>query len=127
MGRSREYDALWSTKRCGVTLPVQIFCDPYWPVQTIPTCPGMLLKTLGIIGDHSPSTLALPERLLCSRGLTRASGHREEAASGHREDAPTVGTGAKPEFGESEIEEKTQISVAGTQFSVRNDRIRQSR
>ena len=45
MVRWQEYH---KTKRCWESLPVQIACDPYWPVQSIPTCLGMLFGAFPI-------------------------------------------------------------------------------
>ena len=107
MVRSREHKMLyWNPTSC-VTRPVHILCDPYWPVQTIPTmsCTGMLLKSFTIIWHHSQALWHSPERLLSSRGLTRVPGAAGAAAGGYRGAvAPQCAHRRKIRFRESGIE-----------------------
>ena len=72
MGCSREYT---SDPVSTVTYAVEIVCDPWYTVESIPTCPGTSLETVRVIyshpeTSHAPLMAARPLLLLLVGGIS---------------------------------------------------------
>ena len=60
MVRSGEYDSVYSASATTETLPVEIACDPWVPVESIPTCSPMSLETVRVAYSHARASHTLP-------------------------------------------------------------------